>query len=431
MKVLVIGGGIAGPALALGLKRSGHDVKLFDRMPAPIPAALTTDNDGAASATAWVPPESGGAILTNENVLRVFKHLGVLDDVMAAGTQVVQHHLSRFDGRPFAVFNTFDGKEFVTTGVLRSDIANPIYKALSALGVTLQPNKKLVKIDQPTDGSLGVTAYFEDGTSASGDILVGADGINSTVRSLLFPDVKVKTSQYCGYFAVSPLNGAPSPTNFRVMSEMQTGNSAFVMPSGDKMVHWGLFESRPEANDNSSWDLSGDLTVERDNMLTLTKKWNLTKEFKDLAQTTDRVIRVNFSAVPPLPTWHSHNCVLIGDAAHALYPFIGQGAGMSLEDAVVLPILLDRFPQQPATAFQFLHELRAPRVGKVAAMSEALGSRGSGTSPATAAIGQFILKLFSYYARLFRTSFFNDEIVRYDCCEAAVKFLESKGLPKA
>ncbi|KAJ1551099.1 hypothetical protein HK405_015176, partial [Cladochytrium tenue] len=414
--VLIIGGGIAGPALALALKRSGHDIELFDRVEPPSPVAGSD----------WRPADIGGAILVNENVLRVFKHLGVLDEIMAAGTQVVRHELARFDGRPFATFQTFDGPEFVTTGVLRSAITRAINKALNNAGVLMKANKKLAWIDQPTDGRLGVVAHFEDGSKAYGDILVGADGVNSTTRAILFPDVLPKRSQYSGYFAVSPLNGAPSPKAFRVLMDNASGNVAFIMPSGDNLIHWGLFESRPEANENDSWELSGNLTIERDRMLSIAGKWDLPTDFRELVEKTSRVIRVNFSGMPPLPTWHKHNCVLIGDASHALLPFIGQGAGMSLEDAVTLQIILDRYPQQPTTAFRLLYELRAGRVAKVAAMSEVLGQRGTGTSQATAALGNFILKMFSYVARLFHISFFNDEVVRYDCCEATAKFLASK-----
>ncbi|KAJ1556327.1 hypothetical protein HK405_001631 [Cladochytrium tenue] len=421
MKVLIIGGGVAGPALALALTRSGHAVEIFDRVVPPSPAA------GAE----WVPADIGGAILVNENVLRVFKALGVLDEIMAAGTQVVRHELTKFDGRPFALFPTFDGREFATTGVLRSAIARIINAHLNKAGVFIKSNKRLVAIDQPTDGSLGVTARFEDGTEARGDILVGADGINSTVRSFLFPEVKVNRSQYSGYFAVSPLNGKPTPNIFTVMIDIMTGNYAFVMPSGPTMIHWGMFESRPEVNSNDSWDLGADLVVERDRMLAISEKWNLPANFRELVGATSRVIRVNFSSVGPMPEWHKHNCVLIGDSAHSMLPFIGQGAGMSLEDALSLSMLLNALPTQPNKAIALLHELRAPRVDKVCASSEALANRTSGTSPTTAAIGHFVMKLFSYAARLFGLSYFSNEIIRYDVNEATKKFIASKGLGSA
>ncbi|KAJ1566562.1 hypothetical protein HK405_009314 [Cladochytrium tenue] len=423
MKVLIIGGGIAGPALALLLKRAGHDVEIFDRVVPP--AAI-------APGSPWLPADIGGAILLNENILRAFKHLGVLDQILAAGTQVRYNQLGRFDGRLFAQWDTFDGKEFPTTGALRSAITRIICKAMNEEGIFVKVNKKLVAIDQPADGGLGVVAQFEDGTTARGDILVGADGINSSTRALLFPDVKLKRSNYSGYFAISSLDGAPSPVDFKVLMDGQTGNSAFIIPAGDKMVYWGLYESRPNVNESlsNSWDSNGDLATERANMLSLIDRWRLPQEFRGFADRTARVININFCAVPPLPQWHRQNCVLIGDAAHGMYPFLGQGAGMSLEDVVSLAMLLGRAsPQaQPvAKAFEMLHEVRAPRADKVSALSEAMGAR-VGSSPAGAALAYFILRLMSYASRVTRASFFNDEIVRYDCTEATDKFIQAKGL---
>ncbi|KAJ1565917.1 hypothetical protein HK405_011339, partial [Cladochytrium tenue] len=411
MKALIIGGGVAGPALALELARRGHAVEIFDKVAAPAPGEE------------WVPPAVGGSVIMNENIMRAIKHLGLLDEVTAVGSTVVRNQLGRFDGTPFAVFPTFDGDEFKTTGALRNEIARIINSAMNAAGVTLQLSKKLVKIDQPADG--GVTAHFEDGSSAHGDILIGADGINSAVRTLLFPDVKLKKSQYNGYFAVSPLNGTPAPSEFTVLLNGSTGNSAFTMPSGDEMIYWGMYESRPQGNEYGIdvWDFTNDLDKERERMVSLVEKWKLPKHFHEFAQRTARVININFAAVPPMPKWHDKNCLLVGDSAHGLFPFIGQGAGMSLEDVVVLPLFLDRLPDDPQRAFELFHEFRAPRTDFVAATSEALGKRTTGSGPVNAALLSILLKMVAFVSRATRTSFFNDTIVRYDCKDAAVAFL--------
>ncbi|KAJ1557795.1 hypothetical protein HK405_015160, partial [Cladochytrium tenue] len=386
--------------MALSLRQSGHDVEIFDRVapPSSSPGGL------------WVPPEAGGGLQINENALRVLKHLGVLKQIMAAGVQVGRHELAKFDFSAFAGFNTYDKGEFITTCVLRSEIARILNDTLVAAGVHIQGGKKLVNLEQPTDGALGVTAHFDDGTSARGDILIGADGVNSVTRSLLFPDVKPKTSPYCGYFAASPLAGEPAPRVFTIAIDSRTGNYAFVMPCGDKMVHWGMFESRPEANASVSWDVLGDLVAERARMLALADAWDLPASFKAKVQNVSRVNNVSFTSVPPMQAWHKHNCVLVGDAAHGLMPFIGQGAGMCMEDSLALPMLLEKLPNNPTRAFELLRELRAPRVEKVAATSEALGERISGSSPTTAAVGHFLMKLFAVIARVFHLSYFADEI---------------------
>ncbi|KAJ1540590.1 hypothetical protein HK405_011241 [Cladochytrium tenue] len=317
--------------------------------------------------------------------------------------------------------------KYPCTCILRSSIVRAMYKALNSAGVFMRAGKKLVAIDQPTDGSLGVVAHFEDGSKAYGDILIGADGINSATRAILFPDSKPTRTQFSGYFAVAPLAAGTKPAEaLNIMIDSRTGNQAFVMPVGTSMVHWGMFESRPQASDNDSWDVSGDLVVERDRMEAIIAKWGLPERFRALAQSTQRVIRVTFTSLSPLPQWHAGNCVLIGDAAHAVLPFTGQGAGTSLEDALALSILLDRLRSNPARAFPLLHELRAARLAKVAAMGETLAQRSAGTSATTAAIGNFVLKVFSLAARIFGLNFYDPEITRYDCYDETSKFLASK-----
>ncbi|KAJ1550871.1 hypothetical protein HK405_015698, partial [Cladochytrium tenue] len=484
MKVLIIGGGIAGPALALALVRSNHEVELFDRVvpqhqrlqqQQQWPGGRAADPEEQPSSdrptTEWEPEDIGGAVLVNENVLRVLERLGVRAAVVAASTPVVRHELCSFNGRPYAVFDTFDGPDYITGGVLRSVLTRALYRELVAAGVRLQTGKRLVGIEQhgpPDDASPaqhqhqqpegavsgGVTARFADGSEAHGDVLVGADGVHSAVRTLLFPTARPRASPYLGYFAVSPLHGRPAPQSFAVYVDAPTGNYAFVMPAGDEFVHWGLFETRaPVAgksgaggggggssgagssrggsdrgslDSNDRWEVTGELSIERDRMYGLVEKWGLPREFRTLVRDVARVVRVGFSSMDPMPRWQNRDCVLIADSCHAMLPFIGQGAGMGLEDALTLAVLLDRLPGNPRLAFQYLHELRARRVEKVAALSELLAQRSAATSHLTSAIGKVIMKLFSYVSRFSGQSLFSNDIIRHDCYEAAESFLASK-----
>ncbi|KAJ1560082.1 hypothetical protein HK405_008303 [Cladochytrium tenue] len=423
MKVLVIGAGIAGSAVALGLKRAGHDVEIFDRVEPP-------SQSSAAAGADWVPADVGGAVLASENVLRCLHRLGVLDDITAAGSQFDGYNVAGLDGTVFASFLAFDGPNFRTTGVLRSAIVRAFHTALNALGVRMKAGKKLIAIDQSQpDGSLGVVARFEDGSVAHGDILVAADGIHSAARSLLFPDVHAERTRFSGYFAVSSLDGLPPPpVRPSFMMDVKSGNQAFVLPCGNTVIHWAMYESRPEANDNTSWDLGGsnDPSLEIGRIMALADKWGLPDSFKAYVRDSTRVVRVNFTSLAPMPQWHKQNCVLIGDAAHPVLPSSGQGAGMALETAVALPLMLERFPRDPARAFQLLHEFRAARTRKVAAFGERAAQITVGSSAATAAVGHFFMKLMAHVNRLLRVNSYGEDIVRYDCHDAAVKFLASK-----
>ncbi|KXS16405.1 FAD/NAD(P)-binding domain-containing protein [Gonapodya prolifera JEL478] len=220
MKILIIGGGLAGPVLALALKRAGYEVHIFDRVEAPHPASGEFE-----------PGALGGGLTLMENGLRVFRRLGLLDSIVAAGTPVLSYDM---------------------LNILRCNISRALFTALSKEGVQLQPNKKLVSITQPDPAAhtLGVTAVFSDGTQTSGDILIAADGVHSTVRSILFPDVRPVKTGFVGYLGVSEYDTDVTPaicptSSLTFLTNNTAGKSAMIMPSAPRSVHWAMYETSP------------------------------------------------------------------------------------------------------------------------------------------------------------------------------------------
>ncbi|KXS16406.1 hypothetical protein M427DRAFT_290370 [Gonapodya prolifera JEL478] len=114
------------------------------------------------------------------------------------------------------------------------------------------------------------------------------------------------------------------------------------------------------------------------------------------------------------PRHRKGNCVLIGDAMHAVVPFIGQGANISLEDVDVLAHLLTRFRDDPWTAFTTFERLRIPRVRKIAQAARTQGERQYATSWVGAAIGQWVLWGMAKWASWWGQNLSPEEFLGYD-----------------
>ncbi|KAI9351615.1 hypothetical protein DFJ73DRAFT_776548 [Zopfochytrium polystomum] len=428
-KVLIIGGGVAGPALALMLKRRGFDVALYDRI----------EVAAADTAGPFVPPDVGGGLNLQQNMLRVLDRLGILDEVIASGTAVPRIDMLAFDGSVIASFDMHNDGKYVTVDVLRSSLARIIHRELAAAGVRMHTGKHLADVKQHTD-------VFRDGTTASGDILVGADGVHSAVRrAVLPPDAQPRRTDYLGYLGVSSYSPKTidwDSEGLTFLMDTHAGKSAFAMRTGRDTIQWAMYETRPDelAAENADWHAAADLAAERARMRVLADRWRLAPWFSQIVDESLRIIPVAFYRADLAPTaaaatpWHAHNTVLLGDAVHAMVPFAGQGAAMAIEDAEVLAEVLAAMPDlaapgQAQRAFALYQEIRWDRVKKVSAAADSLGKSMNENSPSTAFVGQFVLKLFAFVARVTGMNLNSKEITNYDARDTAVAFLSKKGYP--
>ncbi|WP_324605664.1 FAD-dependent monooxygenase [Streptomyces ipomoeae] len=226
--------------------------------------------------------------------------------------------------------------------------------------------KRLKALDESAGG---VTAYFSDGSSASGDLLVGCDGVHSTVRRLILPEFA--TAPYTGLINIGGFTPAAglglAPGEHRMMFGRRAFFGCAVEPGGD--VWWFANVGRKQA-------------VNRDELEQISDaQWRarLAGVFardrgpaRDVIRNSGPVTVSNSYEVDDLPVWHTARVVLAGDAAHAASPAAGQGASMAMEDAVVLAQCLRDLPS-PEEAFRTFQELRRPRARRVTAQ----GARAS------------------------------------------------------
>uniref|UniRef100_UPI000B8722FF FAD-dependent oxidoreductase n=1 Tax=Actinokineospora iranica TaxID=1271860 RepID=UPI000B8722FF len=359
-RVLIIGGGIAGPATAMALRQAGIDATVFE--------AYERTADGV------------GAFLTlAPNGMDALRALDLHEVVRAAGIETTRIRLTIGPDRPLGeaslVGERADGMTSLTLS--RADLYMALRDEAVRRGIPVEYGKRLVDF---ADG----VARFADGATAEGDLLVGADGLQSVVRTIIDPDAPA--ARYVpllntGGFAVG-VDAGLEPG----VSKMMFGKRAFfgVLPSPDGEAWWfANVAQRTESPPAALAEITSDAWRAR-----------LIDLFADDGDLPRRLIEATPVIMPPwntydfprVPTWHRDRMVIIGDAAHATSPAAGQGASMALEDAVVLARCLRDLPTDRALrAYESLRRERVERVvrhGKRSGSAKALGPIGRVVLPA-------------------------------------------------
>lgn len=161
---LVVGGGIAGPVAAMALRQAGIDAVVYEAHGGPA--------DGVGAALSIAP-----------NGLNALGAIGAAGAVLAAGLPMPAMVLQSWTGRRLAEFASPPGLP-TTQFVWRSDLYRALYDEAASRGIRTEHGRRLVGAEETGDQVIG---RFSDGSTASADVLIGADGIRSTVRSLIDP----------------------------------------------------------------------------------------------------------------------------------------------------------------------------------------------------------------------------------------------------
>ncbi|MEU9189014.1 FAD-dependent oxidoreductase [Streptomyces sp. NPDC048484] len=354
--ILVIGGGIAGTAAALALHKAGSDVTVYEAHPdsaEDIGAFLTLASNGMR-ALAQV-----GASAAVTAVGFPLRSMRVLDDTGAAVARVP---LGEADD-PLLRYRCLH----------RGELATALQAEAVRRGIDIRHGARLTSVQDAPDG---VTAHFADGSTATGDLLVGADGLNSAVRQGFAPAVQpcyAGQRVFYGYTGhAPPEENAEDGERITMVRGSATAFGYAVSPDGE--TYWfARVAGEPLAADEIA---HGTPAHWRDLLLPLLRK-DTTPAAGIVAATTDRVMVTNATEIPTGTPWRSGRTLTIGDAAHAASPATGQGASMALEDAVVLAKSLRDAPDTE-TALSLYESLRRPRVEENVTVS---GNISRGTPP--------------------------------------------------
>lgn len=339
-RALVIGGGIGGLAVGVGLRRLGWDVQVFEQAPElrPIGAGLTI----------WA------------NAVHALERLGVGQQVRDLNPQVASGGIYTSRGRPLAQTSIQRLEQAV------GEVSVALHRAelhailLGALGEEqLHTGMRCAGIEQHADG---VTARFTDGSTAEGDVLIGADGLHSVVRQQLIGDGPPRYSGYTSWRAVVPFDHA----QLHAGEYWGRGARFGIVPLSDGRVYWFATRNAPQGQRSAPEE-------ERRALLRLFSHWCRPIPQLVEAAAPEAILRHDIADRPPLQRWGSGRVTLLGDAAHPMTPNMGQGACQALEDAVVLADQLAA-DANPVLALRTYEQLRIPRTTAIVNQSLRIGA---------------------------------------------------------
>lgn len=336
-KIAVIGGGIGGLTAALALQRKGNSVTVYE-------------------AAEKIEPVGAGIGIGN-NAMQIFQMLGVANKIYHAGTKVSSMNITDAQLKPLSVMELgeFERKYGVhNVAIHRADLQQILAEELGFKHIKL--GKKLSKI---TSKQNITTLTFEDQSTENADLVIAADGIKSAVRTQLFPQSKIRdTKQWCwrGVF-----DGSLSQQWLgKAMEAWGKGKRFGFVMVNDKTTYW--------------------YAVVNENLVDHTQP-NLTKLYQDfhpevaaiIAKTSQEKIILNrITDLKPLSKWHEKNICLLGDAAHATTPNLGQGACQAIEDAYALAQLYH--PEKPVhQLFKEYEQLRMKKAKAIVKSSWLVG----------------------------------------------------------
>lgn len=343
---LVIGAGIGGMGAALALRRAGLDVSLFEQTVA--------------------QREVGAGIQISPNASRLLGRYG-LGDAMAhvavrpsaivfrrwqdgrvLGREELGDAIERQYGAPYYHFH-------------RADLINLLAEAFGRGNIVL--GRRLVDIEQDESG---VTAHFGDGTSARGDLLIGADGIHSRTREQLFGEEKPRFSGQIAYRGL-----APAERVAHLGLPLDVTN--WVGPGGH-FIHYyvsaGRFLNFVAVSEEASW--TREQWSDRGSISDALGKyegWH--PQIATILTAVDETFKWALFDRNPLPEWTRGRVALLGDACHPMLPFMAQGAAQAIEDGATLAACLKNNAFDVPAAFQAYVSSRKPRTTMLQAGSQA------------------------------------------------------------
>ncbi len=339
----IIGGGIGGLTTALAFEKWGIPYQVFERAP----------ELNEVGAGIWLAP----------NALQVFSWLGLLDEVQEAGYPIERIRITASD---LSILSDNDQNKFITQfgcttiAILRSRLQEILYRNLPKEKVCL--NKGCERFEY--DGANKLCLYMSDGTKENMEYVIGADGIHSQVRKQLFPD---STLRYSGQTCWRAIAHYDLPANLSKKGIEMWGSRkriGFSSISEDKVYWFAVASSKANLSDK-----------EGKKQEALLKKYaGFHPIVAELIHHSEprSIIRNDIWDLKPMATWFQDQICLVGDAAHATTPNMGQGAAQAIEDAYYLSHAIATSIDH-STAFRLFQQKRMSKAHSVVRQSWQIG----------------------------------------------------------
>lgn len=358
LKIDIIGAGIGGLTLGIALKQKGYTINVFEQ--------------------ATQLKEVGAGIILANNAMQVYDKLGIRESLEKQGNVIKAFYLSTPDLKPMAgaTLQQFEEKYGVKNiaihrGILQKELAKHLTSEQLHTGYALE------QINRNEDA---YQLQFNNGETVHSNLMVGADGIHSKTRQAIFPESTIRhTNQIC-WRGVSTYE-LPDLHQHQVTEAWGKGERFGFVKIAPKTVYWFAVKSFKPGNEEMG-------------------SQSLTSYFKYFdpmvcelieATPTDQIHAARLSDLKPMKQWYKGGICLLGDAAHAMTPNMGQGAGQSIEDAYILSQCLGLY--NPMEAFERYQELRLKKVTQIINKSWQIGKIAHVSNPVAVFLRNNLLKL--------------------------------------
>jgi salicylate hydroxylase len=340
LKIVVVGGGLGGLTAAAALVQSGFEVEVREQA-----ARLG---------------EVGAGVQMSPNAVKVLRALG-LEPAMKS----VAFEPEAFVGRNWksgrVLYKTPHKSQYANVynagyyHIHRADLHDILLRGIPAASICL--GSRCVDVTQ--HGSVAI-AEFADGTSVEADVVIGADGIHSAVRSSLFGPAQARFTGNMCWRGLVPIEALPSG----LVEPMATN---WLGPNGH-VVHYlvkgGAFVNFVAVYETDAWtEESWSIKADRSELLSTYGNWN--ERLLKVFAAAEHCFKWALYDRDPLPRWSSGPITLLGDAAHPMLPFLAQGAAMAIEDGFTVARALARQSGDPAAALVEYQGARLARTARV------------------------------------------------------------------
>ena len=334
----IIGAGIGGLTTAIALRQKGFNVRIFEQ-------SQTLSSVGA------------GIILAS-NAMQIYNKLGLREEIEKKGKIISSMKITKQNLDPISTMDLTYFKSLYTVNTVaihRADLQKILIDALKDVEIHL--GYKLVDIKHH---SINNILEFENGIFEKSLVLIGADGLHSMVRKISFPSVALREAKQMCWRGVTDyaLISNQADTLYELWGD--TARFGFVKIS-DTKVYWYALKSFKKSAKECSLDKI-DTYFEAFHPIVIDM----------ISSTSNKDIHSGeIMDLKPLKTWHQNTICLLGDAAHAMTPNMGQGACQAIEDAYVISEYLSVYPTQEA--FVKYQKNRYSKVANIVKMSWTMG----------------------------------------------------------
>lgn len=357
MKTAIIGAGIGGLTTALALKQNGQQAIIYEGVPE-------------------IKPVGAGIILAN-NAMQVFKKLGLQEKIEKAGNKISCMKITdpQLNNISVVDLSAYEKKYSVqNVAIHRGELQKILANEVGYNNINL--SKRLLKIEKSELFKL----TFEDNSTTESNIVIGADGIKSVVRNQLFEENKLRNANQKCWRGICEMD-LPQKYDQELNEAWGKGKRFGFVKIGKQKLYWyALADSKNIKQDEV--DLGAMFSEFHSDILKIIS-----------AADKEQVIINDILDLKPIYKWQSENVCLIGDAAHATTPNMGQGACQAIEDAFVLSECLHKYGI--TKAFSEYQKLRLPKAHRIVKTSWIIGKMAHLQNPVFIGLRNQILRLMS------------------------------------